>query len=215
MEKFIDAFQNHASLAGVIAATGAFILSLVTKILTGQVSRKFDSLSVEFANEKLEDREREIDFESDTRLNEARYALKRQELSASLNKWSSNSLVFGQYVVGGVLASSFIQSALSKEMVGLLGVLVLVSSLIHQKFRPDVQYRNAKERASLLRNLIRMTEDDIYDVRTSRPGAKTVHAIREVVSTELSKIEALELADVAPGSSHVARGRSQRSPDAV
>ena len=201
MEKILDIIKQAPDW-GATAAAAAIIVSLITQFLkTRLLQVRFKMQDVQFANERIVEEEKApiIDFEADTRLAEARYALGRQETSARWNKWSMHSLVFGQYIVGGVLATSFIQSALSKETVGVLGLLVLVSSLIHQRFRPDLQYRNAKERASLLRVLIRKAEDEIYAIRSSHPDAKTVRIVRQMVSDGLSKIEALELADVTTG----------------
>lgn len=39
-----------------------------------------------------------------------------------------------QYIIGGVLASSFVQGLLNPPWVGVLGVLVLVASLFKQQF---------------------------------------------------------------------------------
>ncbi|MFL6527935.1 MAG: hypothetical protein ACJ8IQ_07555 [Chthoniobacterales bacterium] len=77
------------------------------------------------------------------RLQDARDALERQQRLASANRWTSRLLTFGQYIIGGLLASSFVQQALSREFVGVLGLLVLVSSLLYQHFRPDIALRGS------------------------------------------------------------------------
>ncbi len=205
MERLVEFIKQTPSW-GTIVAVVAVSLSLVAQLLRSRLVRFRVVRNVEFANAKLAEVEQlfSIDSKNETRLEEARHVLRRQETSARWNKWSMHSLVFGQYVVGGVLATSFIQAALSKETVGVLGVLVLVSSLIHQRFRPDLQYRNASERAALLRALIRKAEDEIYAILSSQPEAKTAYSVRQMVSDGLSKIEALELADVSTGNGHEA-----------
>ena len=203
---FIRQSVEHAPFLGVLVGMLGALVSLLSGFAAEVLKRRKKSPGVFFANERTDlissPAEPEVDYEFDTRLTEARSRLLQQEGSAKWRRISMHSLTFCNYVIGGALASSFVQSSISKEYVGLLGVIVLVASLIQQRFRPDVQYRNARERASLLRRLIRKAEDDIYGIKTSLPGAKTVHAIRESLSEGLDKLDALELADVTPGSGH-------------
>ena len=63
------------------------------------------------------------------RIRDARLARQKQQSLARWSRWSANFLTFGQYVIGGVMATSFVQKALSPEIVGIFGVLVVVASL--------------------------------------------------------------------------------------
>jgi hypothetical protein len=190
MEKILELISPAAALAGAVSVLMALVAQFVKERLTRIHSVKI----LTFANEKSSEPVK-IDYENETRLDDARDALRRQEFAARWSKWTLNLLTFGQYIVGGVLASSFVQSSLSKDVVGLLGVLVLVSSLIHQRFRPDLQYRSAKERAVFLRLLIRRAEDDVYAIQSRQTGAKTVQEIRQTISEGLAKLETSELSD--------------------
>jgi|SRR6185437_2967464 len=192
---------RYVSVAVAGALVGLSVLSELLKRRFASRTERSQEATVQFANDSFfhTDAIPEIDYEADTRLNEARLMLRRQTTLAAWNRWTTHFLAFGQYVVGGVLATSFIQSELSKETVGFLGVLVLVSSLIHQRFRPDVQYRNAKERAAFLTKLIRKAEDEIFAIQRLRPNAKSVQDVRGLVSEGLSKTEASELNDVVVG----------------
>ena len=105
-------------------------------------------------------------------------------------------LTIGQYIIGGLLASSFVQQSLRPDLVGVLGLLVLISSLIYQHFRPDIQLRGAMSRSLRLRALIRSVEDDIYAIRSNSSNAPTVEAVRRRISEALSAIEASELQDL-------------------
>ncbi|MEN3370707.1 MAG: hypothetical protein V7609_2850 [Verrucomicrobiota bacterium] len=107
-----------------------------------------------------------------------------------------NSLTFSQYVIGGVLASSFVQTQLSKEVVGFLGVLVLVSSLIHHRYRPDIKHRNGKQRAAQLRAVIRKAEDMIFEARTQKKDSSAIQPIRRAISDGLNQLETAELDDL-------------------
>jgi predicted benzoate:H+ symporter BenE len=52
------------------------------------------------------------------RLAEAKAALVHQESVALTNRWTSRLLTVGQYIIGGLLASSLVQQSLSRELVG-------------------------------------------------------------------------------------------------
>ena len=130
------------------------------------------------------------------RLREVRAALDRQTSIASTNRWTSSLLTIGQYIIGGLLASSFVQQSLRPDLVGVLGLLVLISSLIYQHFRPDIQLRGAMSRALRLRAVIRSAEDDLYAIRSNSPTAPTVESLRRRLSEALSSIESSELQDV-------------------
>lgn len=96
-----------------------------------------------------------------------------------------------------MLASSFVQQSLDRGIVGILGILVLISSLIHQHFRPDIQLRGALGRSHRLRALIRQAEDDLYAMQSKASGAPTVDEFRRRISSALSEIESSELHDLA------------------
>ena len=83
----------------------------------------------------------------------------------------------------------------SIQAIGLLGVLVLISSLIHQTYRPDIQTRGARERAMRLRRLIRQAEDGLFAIRSETVNTPSIHDVRKMVSLGLSEIEEMELAD--------------------
>jgi hypothetical protein len=109
------------------------------------------------------------------------------------NRWSGHLLTFGQYVIGGVLASSFVQQALTPAAVGFLGVLVLLASLIKQQFHPDVRASQAAQTVSKLRALIRYAEDRVAELTTTdQASSADYHALVRKVSEESIRIEARE-----------------------
>lgn len=130
------------------------------------------------------------------RMQEARRALERQRELATTHRIAGSLLTFGQFVVGGLLASSFLQDKLSKEMIGGLGLLVLASSLIRQHYRPEIQYIGARQRAAKLKALIREAEDAQFAAREGSPGALPDHEIRLLLSQGLTQVEESELQDV-------------------
>jgi hypothetical protein len=174
-------------IATIVAALASAIGGLIAALAKRRLTKVITAPGIEITFEATENPEK------DSRLPQVRDALKRQESIAKWNGRGSASLTFGQYVIGGVLASSFVQQSLTAEVVGSLGVLVLVSSLVHQRYRPDLQASGARQRVAGLRALIREIEDDLFALKSEQEGAPTVYEIRKKASTGLARIEESEL----------------------
>ncbi len=133
------------------------------------------------------------DLDLDSRIPEVRKALTRQESYAHKNKLSNRFLTSSQVIIGAFLASSFIQESMSNNITGFLGVLVLVSSAIHQQLRPDVEVRDANLRILELRHLLRHLEDSLFALKSGEQNAPSIITIRRWASIGLAKIEKDEL----------------------
>jgi hypothetical protein len=175
-------------LASLIAALSSAVFS---KIARSKEEPGRIAVANSAAPPLSEDEEREID----TRLVDARDELARQISSAKWNGRSAISLAISQYVVGGTLATSFIQNNLPEEAVGFLGLVVLLASIIYQRFRPDLRTGAARRRVALLRATIRRAEDGLYGLRKSLPQAPSLEEIRADVTNALIQIEHSELED--------------------
>lgn len=128
----------------------------------------------------------------ESRLREARQFLQNQNSYAVRNIWAMHSLVFGQYIVGALLASAFLQSFLTPTLVGLLGLLVIVSSSVQQRFRPDIKALGAKGRALRLKALLREMEIQLAAQRAGQASAPSLHQIASTLTEKLGEIEAGE-----------------------
>jgi hypothetical protein len=148
-----------------------------------------------------------------SRLFDARAALEQQEKVEQWSRRANGYLRFGQYIIGGVLATSLVQSNLSAVIVSILGVLVLVSSLVHQHYRPDLRFHGAKRRTVQLRALIRDVEDALYEIEQQRPGASSIFDVRKIVSRALSQIEASEASEYEPRRSEESDAQPRATPD--
>jgi hypothetical protein len=129
------------------------------------------------------------------RLDEATELLQSQLRTAWLYAVASSLLTFGQFVVGAVLASSFVQQSLSKGLVGSLGLVVLLASAVRQRYRPDVRARSARQRAIHLRSLIRRAEDGLAALHLKVPGVHSLKIISDSLSQGITEIELSELAE--------------------
>ena len=142
------------------------------------------------------------------RIRDARQARLKQQSLARWSRWSANSLTFGQYVIGGVMATSFVQKALSPEIVGVFGVLVVAASLLKQHYHPDVNAQNAAQRAGQLEALVRQSEDRLVVIETTtEPAADDPALVLELlerISAELTRIT------IAPADMTPARAVAQR-----
>jgi hypothetical protein len=137
-------------------------------------------------------------WEVDTRLSEARRELERQEEIVRWNRWTINLLTCGQYIIGGVLALTFIEILLSPWKLGFLGILLIGSCLTHQRFRPDIKLLSTCKRGVWLRGLIRRAEDMIFEMKR-RKDVEGVHAVRQMISKGLTEMEQSELGEVTGG----------------
>jgi hypothetical protein len=122
------------------------------------------------------------------RLQEARQALAQQGALATKHRIAGLILLFGQYIFGGLLASSFMQDMMSKQMMGVLGLFVLASSLVRQHYNPEIHCIAANQRAARLRALIRETEDGILSAREGSPDALPPHEARKILSDGIRRI---------------------------
>lgn len=181
---------TNSELIVQVAATIAVFASGVAGFTTSMASKK--------GREKAEGEIKNLGSspEKDSRLLEAKAELSRQESTSKWQGFATTSLTFSQYIVGGVLTTSFIQDTLSSQVVGLLGLLVLISSLIHQHFRPDLKARFAKERIVKLRSLVRSVENDLFAIEQGILKPEAMHNIREQVSMTLKEMESSELQDL-------------------
>jgi hypothetical protein len=127
-----------------------------------------------------------------SRLNDARTERDRLKKWSTVNRVSSNSLIFGQYVIGGVMATSFIQKSLSPEIIGIFGVIVFTSSVIKQHYRPEVIAETSSRKASQLDALIRQSEDQLVIIQSKQQidndDPTIMNELLERVSGEYSKI---------------------------
>ena len=175
-------------LASLIAALSSAVFSKIAR-------NKEEPGRIAVANSAAPQLSENEEREKDTRLVDARDELARQISSAKWNGRSAISLAISQYVVGGTLATSFIQNNLPEEAVGFLGLVVLLASIIYQRFRPDLRTGAARRRVALLRATIRRAEDGLYGLRKSLPQAPSLEEIRADITNALIQIEHSELED--------------------
>lgn len=137
----------------------------------------------------------------DVRLEEARAMRDEEQVRARRSGLADVLLTTGDYVVGGVLATSFAQHELPSFLVGGLGLVVLVSSMAQQRFHPEIEKIKAVRKAARLRKLVRETEN-LVAVAENAPSGKARVEIIQRLSQELAEIE-LEEQEVFP--SHTLR----------
>lgn len=126
------------------------------------------------------------------RLAEAKDALRQQYSLAKAHRIGGGSLTFGQFIVGGLLASSFVQDHTSKTLIGVLGLLVLASSIIRQHYKPESSSIAARERAVKLKSIIREVEDQIYYQKEGVDGAVPLPELRATLTRALNDLDTAE-----------------------
>lgn len=173
-----------AAVIGLIAtAAGGVLANLASSWTSGILASLKKETPVKdvpkTAQPETLDQKRERHLKN--RLHEMKAAIQKYEREAWVTRWSNNFLIAGQYVVGGTLASSFIQESMSSQTVGILGLIVLVATIFHQRYRPDVKSRVAKAKVSLLRSSLRRIEDEL--VITDSPNkTKIINRVTRVLN---------------------------------
>ena len=150
------------------------------------------------------------------RIDEVRDAIRAQKAIALTTGIANTFLVFGQIVIGGTLASTFLQENINKNVTGALGVLVLISSLVHQQFRPDLVRRGARRRIVRLGAILRDAEDSVYYIERGNKDAEDISLVRKRVSEGLTMIEKSEVEEMSgqgPITSAVSRAKAVASGD--
>ncbi len=184
---------NPSVFAGVLGAVVAVAAALLVSILTPELV-KLGGQRVTASNIAAEGQyPDDARLERESRLIDVRIEVARQRTIARWTGIAAGTLRFGQYIVGGVLASSFIQTALTPDVVGFLGVLVLISSLIQQQYRPDIHQRAARRRIVMSKALIRRIEDALYAISSGADNVCTIMEIRQMVTSGLATIEEMNV----------------------
>jgi multidrug resistance efflux pump len=95
-----------------------------------------------------------------------------------------------------------VQESLSPKLVGSLGLLVLLASLIKQYFRPEVSVENARKKVAQLKALIRTSEDQlaILDAKIASGQDHTYAMISLLtkITDRLTEIETPEVIEQIP-----------------
>jgi len=103
----------------------------------------------------------------DDRIQDATEELETQLSRERRSKFASSTLIVGQYILGAVIASSFVQQHLDPTLIGSLGVLVLVASGVKDRFHPEIDAEDAKRKATQYENLIETTKDALVPLDTA------------------------------------------------
>ena len=136
------------------------------------------------------------------RINEAIKARSEQLGTAKWSKVSSNSLIVAQYIIGGVLATSFVQESLKTKWIGAMGVVVLIASLFRQQFHPEINAQEARAKASRLKALVRASEDQLAildaKIASGQDHSDAMIALLTQIRGRLTEIEDPEAIDSKP-----------------
>lgn len=176
------------SVSVEIAIAATSLAATIAGYVFSTVSSKYDDKREESDASKADD------IEAQCRITDIKNALNKQEFSAKWNSRSSALLKIGQYIIGGLLASNFVQETVSPQLIGGVGLLVLFSSLVSQQFQPDVKVRGNRQRAHQLKMLLRESEDWLFAIEET--NKEKISEIRKYVSSNLSRIEEMELIEI-------------------
>lgn len=115
------------------------------------------------------------------------YLLQQQQKEA-INRWSNYLLSFSQYVVGAALTTSFVGDNLTPQILGVLGVVTLLSSFAQQQLRPDIRRLEAGRRVVELRQILRRAEISAAEALTTKKSDFVLQAAKGFVE-ELHRVQ--------------------------
>jgi hypothetical protein len=178
-------------LAATVASLSTVIAGLISVYATWlkEKLKTSDEKAISKSSSAIQDNnsktpEQKMQEHLKLRISEAMSLVQRYNLEATTNKWSNNFLVFGQYIVGVALTSSFLQANLTPTWIGVLGLIVLVTTAVHQRYRPDIKKRVAEAKVALLRSTIRNVQDEL----STNENPPVNHIIKRITKT-LNRIE--------------------------
>lgn len=166
-----------------VIGAGVAVITALLSAVTAAVGRRIGSKSAG------EPKEASRDYKSEIRLTLVGALLAREVARRKVFSLASGLLIFSQFVVGGVLASSFVIRALGENLIGLFGLVVLLSSLINQQFRPDLLRRTSCDKLRRLRSLKRKLEDELYIATRGEIADAELIRLRLYTTNALEQIE--------------------------
>lgn len=173
----------------------AFLLLVLQQIFYGSRARgrkaNLDNLEALLSGDEEVDIG-SIDLDALSRLDDLKDLQTRYQRQVSRNSSAFNLLIFSQYVVGAVLATSLLSGNEWAKAKELLGLVVLISTAIHQRFRPDLLATQAKSRLSRCKKLILATEDGILVVQGRVQKGSHILYLRSKASAGMAELEEME-----------------------
>lgn len=190
-------------LIATIPVVIAFLLLVLQQIFYGSRARtrnaSLDNLEALLSGDDEVDIG-SIDLDALSRLDDLKNLQTRYQNQVSRNSSAFNLLIFSQYVVGAVLATSILngegEAGQSSWQYAeeILGLVVLISTAIHQRFRPDLLANQAKARLSRCRKLLLDTEDGILLVQGRVQKGSYILEVRSNASIGIAELEEMERA---------------------
>ena len=181
------------ALAGLMV-----IVSAISSALSGRKEVQAEWSRIKEKEQALKEQEeklnrrQEAERHLEARIGDLAQYLRRIQSSKLRANVSSNSPAFGQYIVGGILATSFVQENMAEVVVSFLGVLVLVSALIREQFKPDQQKAIASKVELVLKEQQRSVEDQYANLKVLSVDEKMLLKFSQKVSRILNNVEKIE-----------------------
>jgi hypothetical protein len=184
-----DALFNIDSIKDLVlkvASVGTLVVAVLAVLSKSLLALPWPEVKKKLYGGISDDRPRDL---LGKRLGELGRLLIEQKRAALFFTWISRLLTFIQFIVGALLTTSFVQDTLSKQNIGVFGLIVLISSLLRQYYRPEVQASGARERVFLINNLTRTIEDEV------ELGKKELPDLIEMLSDGIRRIELSQLSE--------------------
>lgn len=105
---------------------------------------------------------------------------------------SAHALRFAQIILGGAITSSFVQQSISKQWIGFLGLLVLLSTLVDEAYKPSQKASIARYKSSRLKTILRRLDGQYAKIRDEDPTAPTIESLVNSLTIALEEVDNVE-----------------------
>lgn len=122
-------------------------------------------------------------------LEEAKSILANQRLLEKKGFRYDLLLRSGQYVAGGILVTGLFHIDFAPTIIGLLGLLVLISTFVHHISYPDVKRISATAQISKLQRLIRTAEANLAEQALEEKSAVDMPSLTRYAADTLDEIQ--------------------------
>lgn len=137
--------------------------------------------------------------EDAVRLPELREREREATWALRVYSFAANVATFGQLVIGGLLASQFVQQEMGRTWIGLMGAITLASTILQRHYQFGARAAAASSDAFELKRLIRQLEDDLMALpKDGEERRRALLVLRRKGSEQLNNVDRPDTRPVTP-----------------
>jgi hypothetical protein len=144
------------------------------------------------------------------RISEADRARRLSHKRAKRYRVAANLLIFGQYVVGGVLATPSVEHTFLHLKI--FGLLVVISSIVKQQYHPDAVAKEAEQKSLKFAAMIQCAEDQLVKIYNRYGPHEREEPYLELADRITFVMNLNDLTSIQPGQVIPAQAHKHKEP---